>query len=132
MILTPLTNALRLPKKGSPKDPICRVAGTVFHQVSLVRKKNRAIAGSHETKTRQENIEMKDRTRAWRRKQSRRIVTKIESTKTWILNTVQKRKAERPAPLAEAKPHKHGKLTHIQELRLQLSLNNQLADDFAA
>ena len=75
---------------------------------------------------------MKDRSRAWRRKQSRRIVTKIESTKTWILNTVQKRKAERPAPLAEAKPHKHGKLTHIQELRLQLFLNQQLLDDMAA
>jgi hypothetical protein len=81
---------------------------------------------------RQEYTEMKDRTRAWRRKQSRRIVTKIENTKTWILNTVQKRKADRPAPLAEAKPHKHGKLTHIQELRLQLYLNHQLADDVAA
>ena len=75
---------------------------------------------------------MKDRTRAWRRKQTRRIVSKIESTKTWILNTVQKRKADRPAPLAEAKPHKHGKLTRIQELRLQLYLTNQMADDMVA
>ncbi|HLO98889.1 MAG TPA: hypothetical protein VK171_09875 [Fimbriimonas sp.] len=74
---------------------------------------------------------MKDRTRAWRRKQSRRIVTKIENTKTWILKTVQKRKAERPAPLAEAKPHQHGKLTHIQEVRLQLFLNQQLQDEAA-
>ena len=81
---------------------------------------------------RQENSEMKDRTRAWRRKQSRRIVTKIENTKAWILNTVQKRTGERPAPLAEAKPHKHGKLTRIQELRLQLYLNNQMIDDAAA
>ncbi len=75
---------------------------------------------------------MKDRTRAWRRKQARRIVTKIESTKTWILNTVQKRKGERPAPLAEAKPHKHGKLTHMQDVRLQLFLNHQLVDESAA
>lgn len=75
---------------------------------------------------------MKDRTRAWRRKQTRRIVNKIENTKKWILNTVQKRTAERPAPLAEAKPHKHGKLTRIQEVRLQLYLNHQLADDVAA
>jgi hypothetical protein len=75
---------------------------------------------------------MKDRTRAWRRKQTRRIVTKIENTKTWILNTVQKRKADRPAPLAEAKPHKHGKLTRIQELRLQLYLNHEMADEAAA
>ncbi len=75
---------------------------------------------------------MKDRTRAWRRKQSRRIVTKIESTKTWILNTLQKRTADRPAPVADFKPHKHGKLTRIQELRLQLYLNQQLADDIAA
>lgn len=75
---------------------------------------------------------MKDRTRAWRRKQTRRIVNKIEKTKKWILNTVQKRTAERPAPLAEAKPHKHGKLTRIQEVRLQLYLNNQLVDDAVA
>ena len=75
---------------------------------------------------------MKDRTRAWRRKQSRRIVTKIENTKTWIMNTVQKRTGERPAPLAEAKPHKHGKLTHIQDLRLEVYLSNQLSDDLAA
>ena len=75
---------------------------------------------------------MKDRTRAWRRKQSRRIVNKIESTKKWILNTVQKRKADRPAPLAEAKPHKHGKLTKIQEVRLELYLNHQLLDEVAA
>ncbi len=75
---------------------------------------------------------MKDRSRAWRRKQTRRIINKIETTKKWILNTVQKRTADRPAPLAEAKPHKHGKLTHIQEARLQLYLNHQLLEDNAA
>jgi hypothetical protein len=47
------------------------------------------------------------------------------------MKTVQKRKAERPAPLAEAKPHQHGKLTHIQEVRLQLFLNHQLKDEAA-
>lgn len=74
---------------------------------------------------------MKDRTRAWRRKQSRRIVSKIEGTKSWIMKTVQKRTAERPAPLAEAKPHQHGKLTRIQEVRLNLYLNHQLLDEAA-
>lgn len=74
---------------------------------------------------------MTDRTRAWRRKQARRIVNKIEATKSWLLKPVQKRKAEKPAPVAGAKPHSHGKLTKIQETRLQLYLNGQLLDDAA-
>lgn len=74
---------------------------------------------------------MKDRSRAWRRKQARRIVNKIESTKDFLLKPLQKRKAEKPAPVAGAKPHDHGKLTRIQELRLQLYLNQQLMDEAA-
>jgi hypothetical protein len=75
---------------------------------------------------------MKDRSRAWRRKQARRVVAKIEATKSWLLKPIQKRKAEKPAPLAAAKPHEHGKLTRIQELRLQLYLNQQMLDEAAA
>jgi hypothetical protein len=73
----------------------------------------------------------KDGRRAWRRKQARRVVLRIEETKSWLLNTVQKRKAERAAPVAGAKPHDHGKLTKMQEIRMQLSLNQQMRDDFA-
>ena len=125
-------NPLRLPKKCTAKDSICFAYGTAIHQVSYLKQKNRSFASSLRPEIRQENIEMKDRTRAWRRKQARRIVIKIESTKTWILNTVQKRKAERPAPLAAAKPHKHGKLTRMQDIRLQLHLNHEFADESAA
>ncbi len=75
---------------------------------------------------------MKDRTRAWRRKQTRRVVAKIEGTKEWLLKTVQKRKADRPAPVAGAKEHKHGNLTKIQEARLQLYVNQQMLDEVRA
>ena len=57
------------------------------------------------------------------------MVAKIEDTKAWLLKTVQKRKADRPAPVPGAKEHKHGNLTKIQELRLQVYVNQQLLDE---
>ena len=57
---------------------------------------------------------------------------KIETSKTWLLKTIQKRTAERPAPLAAAKPHEHGKLTRMQDLRLKLYLNQDMLDSEAA
>lgn len=74
---------------------------------------------------------MKDRSRAWRRKQSRRIVNKIEQTKEWLLKPLQKRKADKPSPMPGAKPHAHGKLTKIQQLRLEMYLNSQMNDEAA-
>ena len=82
--------------------------------------------------TRQHEDTMTNRTRAWRRKQTRRVVAKIEDTKVWLLKTVQKRKADRPAPVPGAKEHKHGNLTKIQELRLQVYVNQQLLDETKA
>ena len=81
---------------------------------------------------RQHEDTMTNRTRAWRRKQTRRVVAKIEDTKEWLLKTVQKRKADRPAPVPGAKEHKHGNLTKIQELRLQVYVNQQLLDETKA
>lgn len=81
---------------------------------------------------RHEKDTMTNRTRAWRRKQTRRVVAKIEDTKEWLLKTVQKRKADRPAPVPGAKEHKHGNLTKIQELKLQVYVNQQLLDEAKA
>ncbi len=83
-------------------------------------------------KTRQHEDTMTNRTRAWRRKQTRRVVAKIDDTKQWLLKTVQKRKADRPAPVPGAKEHKHGNLTKIQELKLQVYVNQQLLDEAKA
>lgn len=50
------------------------------------------------------------------------MLDKIEATKSWLLKTIQKRKGDRPMPLAAAKNHEHGKLTKMQDLRLQVTL----------
>lgn len=83
-------------------------------------------------KTRHEKDTMENRTRAWRRKQTRRVVAHVQETKQWLLKTVQKRKADRPAPVPGAKEHKHGNLTKIQELRLQVYVNQQMLDEVRA
>jgi hypothetical protein len=56
-------------------------------------------------------------------------MTKIEETREWLGKTMQKRKADRPAPIAAIKPHKHGKLTRMQKMRQQMSLQYQQFDD---
>ncbi len=71
---------------------------------------------------------MKSRNRAWRRRQARRVLAKISETKAWLLNTVQKRNGEKPMPVPDLKVHEHGKLTAVQEKRLQHKLKAQLAD----
>lgn len=72
------------------------------------------------------------RTRAWRRTQTRRIVAKLKGSAEWLMRPIQKRKAERPAPLAAAKPHAPGKLTHVQDKRQTWRLANDLRDELAA
>ena len=72
---------------------------------------------------------MKLRNRAWRRKEARRIVQKVAHTATWLSNTIQKRKADRPAPVPGAKPHAHGKLTAAQAKRDQWRLNTELREE---
>jgi hypothetical protein len=74
---------------------------------------------------------MKSRNRAWRRKQTRKILGKIDEAKNWLLKPLQKRNAEKPAPIAECKPHKRGKLTKIQQLKLLSMLNAELRDEAA-
>ena len=72
---------------------------------------------------------MKLRNRAWRRKEARRIVQRVKTTASWLSDTIQKRKADRPAPLAAAKPHAHGKLTMFQQKRDAWRLNTELRDE---
>lgn len=69
------------------------------------------------------------RNRAWRRKETRRIVQKIAHTAAWLSNTIQKRKADRPAPVPGAKPHTQGKLTLAQAKRDQWRLNTELREE---
>ena len=70
-----------------------------------------------------------DRTRAWRRKQTRRVVAKLKASADWLMRPIQKRKADRPAPLAGAKPHAQGKLTRVQDERQTWRLANDLRDE---
>ena len=69
------------------------------------------------------------RNRAWRRKETRRIVQKVAHTAAWLSNTIQKRKADRPAPVPGAKPHTHGKLTLAQAKRDHWKLNTELREE---
>ena len=70
------------------------------------------------------------RSKAWRRGQSRRIRTKVAEATKWLSATLQKRKADRPAPVAGAKPHAHGKLTLIQRQRQAWRLDAEMREEF--
>lgn len=75
-----------------------------------------------------QNLEI-SRSKAWRRKQARRVATRIAEVTTWLSATVAKRKAERPAPVAAAKPHQAGKLTLMQRRRQHWSLDSELHEE---
>lgn len=72
------------------------------------------------------------RSKAWRRTQTRRVAARIAQASSWLSATVAKRKAERPAPVAGAKEHQHGKLTMIQRQRQRWTLEQELRDENAA
>lgn len=72
------------------------------------------------------------RSKAWRRKQARRVSARVAQVASWLSATVAKRKADRPAPVAGAKEHRHGKLTMIQRRRQRWSLDHELRDENAA
>jgi hypothetical protein len=74
---------------------------------------------------------MTDRNRAWRRRQARLTFWKEEENKKWVGHDIP------PAEVGQGKnaalvqkQHQHGKLTQAQELRLNHSLDTQLADGF--
>ncbi len=76
---------------------------------------------------------MIDRNRAWRRRKTRLITTRIRDTKDWLMDQIfnreetHKAKADKAA-LKAGKRHKAGKLTHAQDLRQKWSLNSEQFD----
>lgn len=67
------------------------------------------------------------RTRAWRRRKARLIVTKFQETKEWLMAQFSDPDRQK-LPKEERKRHKPGKLTRRQTLRAHWSMNQELAD----
>jgi hypothetical protein len=53
-------------------------------------------------------------------------MSKLEKTREWICH--QFHDAEVKKPIAALKQHRHGGLTHVQELRLWTATNEELHD----
>ncbi len=70
---------------------------------------------------------MTDRNRAWRRRKARLTFWRGEERQHLFALQFHDPEAK---PLPALKQHQHGKLTHVQELRLVVSLGHQLADGF--
>lgn len=70
---------------------------------------------------------MTDRNRAWRRRKARNVFWKDEENKRWVNHHLSEPLAK---PVAATKQHQHGKLTHVQELKLTYNLGAQLADGY--
>ena len=67
---------------------------------------------------------MIDRTRAWRRRNSRRVLAKVKATRDWLVNQFDAtgKKVERP--------HRPGKLTQAQKLRQKWATIGEVRDGF--
>ncbi len=72
---------------------------------------------------------MTNRDRAWRRRKTRLVVSKIKDTKNWLIRQFGDLDAPGRSP-EEKKKHKPGKLTRAQHLRQSWSLNHELAEGF--
>lgn len=68
---------------------------------------------------------MTERSRAWRRRNARRILAKVQETKEWLFSRFQD---DSEKPTKKTKKHRPGKLTPIQDMRLNWSMNQDLAD----
>ncbi len=67
---------------------------------------------------------MIDRTRAWRRRNTRRIFARVRESSDWLLSRFG------TTPPKDQKPHRPGKLTHAQALRQWWATNQELRDGF--
>ncbi len=65
---------------------------------------------------------MVQRTRAWRRRKTRNVIEKAKATKEWFLRQFADRKPK------EEKQHRHGALTHAQDLRTHWTTELELRD----
>ena len=68
---------------------------------------------------------MIDRTRAWRRRNTRRVVAKVKATRDWLMTQFDSKD-----PKAEI-PHRPGKLTKAQGLRQKWATIGEVQDGFA-
>ncbi len=68
---------------------------------------------------------MIDRNRAWRRRKAHFLVRKAEEIKQLFVRQFHDSSAK---PVAALKQHRHGKLTHAQDLRLAYNLGHQSRD----
>lgn len=73
---------------------------------------------------------MINRTRAWRRRKTRKIVAKVNSTKEWLMSRLENRSAKKKA-VKDTLPHRPGKLTPAQNLRQAWATKTEMKDGFA-
>ena len=69
---------------------------------------------------------MNERNRAWRRRKARVFLSKLKRTQEWISHQFHDKTVKKP--VAALKQHQHGKLTHVQDLRLYTGLNEEIHD----
>ena len=69
---------------------------------------------------------MTERNRAWRRRKTHFILSKIEKTKEWITHQFKDKSVKKPIPAL--KQHRHDALTHKQDAKLHLALNDEIHD----
>jgi hypothetical protein len=74
-----------------------------------------------------EVFSMTNRNRAWRRRKARLVFWKDQDNQRVFAHQFDDPVAK---PVASLKQHRHGKLTHVQELKLTYSLEHQLVDGY--
>jgi hypothetical protein len=69
---------------------------------------------------------MIERDRAWRRRKTRVFLSKLKKTQDWITHQFKDKAVKKP--VHALKQHRHDSLTHAQDLRLSVSLNDEIHD----
>ena len=70
-----------------------------------------------------------NRDRAWRRKKTRLVVSKIKDTKNWLISQFRTQEAE-GTPIQKAKRHRPGKLTRAQDRHMDWPIEQEFAEGF--
>ncbi len=91
-----------------------------------VVERHRFLTSNKKRETTKRISVMTERNRAWRRRKARVFLSKLKNTQEWITHQFKDKAIKKP--VAALKQHRHGGLTHAQELRLSVSLNDEAHD----
>jgi hypothetical protein len=67
---------------------------------------------------------MTERNRAWRRRKARVFLSKLKKTQEWISHQFHDKAIKKP--VASLKQHRHDALTHTQDLKLYVAMNDEI------